>query len=144
MPFDLHIDPSLVQISDLLPQKRPFLMIDKLSEYSTKRSVTEFLVKEDNPFVSDGLFREGGIIENVAQSCAAHNGWRDFLENRPVRLGAVGVVKNFDIYSLPAVGDHLITEIEVIEFVFDIILMRSVVHCSGKLSAEGEMKLSLL
>ncbi len=144
MQIDPHTDPSSVDIADLLPQKKPFLMVDRLCEYTPKRSITDFVVTAENPFVSEGVFREGGVIENAAQSCAAHNGWRNFLEGLPVRLGAVGVVRNFDFHSLPVAGDNITTEIEVLEFVFDVILMKATVRSGEKLIAEGEMKLSLL
>jgi len=113
-------------------------------EYGAERCLTEFTVNEGNPFVYNGVFHEGGIVENVAQSCAAYNGWPSWLNHEPVRPGAIGAVKDFTFHSLPAVGDHLHTEMSIISSAFNIILLHSTVKCGDTLIAEGEMKLCVL
>lgn len=144
MGIESDIGPSSVDITELLPQKRPFVMVDRLLEYSERHSVTEFVVKEGNPLVIGGVFREGGVMENMAQSCAAHNGWMDFIMHRPVRNGVVGAVRNLEFHSPAAVGDRLVTDVFVLERVFDIVLMRVEVRTGGRLTADGELKLMLV
>jgi len=140
----MEIDPKTVDITELIPQHRPFVMIDRLLDADSDRCHTDFTVREDNPFVSEGIFREGGIIENVAQTCAAYNGWDSWLHHLPVRPGAIGAVKDFTFHSLPSVGDRLITELSIISSAFNIILLHGTVRCGDKLIAEGEMKLCIL
>lgn len=140
----MEIDPKTVEITELIPQRRPFVMIDRLMECDEDGCRTDFTVREDNPFVLDGVFREGGIVENVAQSCAAYNGWPHWLNNEPVRPGALGAVRDFTFHRLPSVGDYLITEISIISSAFNLILLHSKVRCGETLIAEGEMKLCVL
>lgn len=140
----MEIDPKTVEITDLIPQRRPFVMIDRLMEFSEERCLTDFTVREDNPFVSEGILREGGIVENIAQSCAAYNGWPSWVNHEPVRPGAIGAVKDFTFHKLPCVGDYLVTELTIISSVFNIILLHGTVKCGTTLIAEGEMKLCML
>jgi len=140
----MEIDPAGVEITELIPQRRPFVMIDRLLEFSGDKCRTDFIVREGSPFVRNGLFHEGGIVENVAQSCAAYNGWPSWVNHEPVRPGVIGAVRDFSFHSLPSVGDHLVTELSIISSAFNIILLHSTVRCGEVLIAEGEMKLCML
>ncbi len=54
-----------------IPQKPPMVMVDRIVEINDMTTVTAFLIRADNVFVDNGLFREPGLIENIAQSAAA-------------------------------------------------------------------------
>jgi 3-hydroxymyristoyl/3-hydroxydecanoyl-(acyl carrier protein) dehydratase len=70
-----------INILDLLPQRPPFIMIDKLTHFDLKSAETVFTVCEDNLFCVDGVMEEAGIVENIAQTCAARTGLKQHLEN---------------------------------------------------------------
>ncbi|MCQ2146993.1 MAG: pseudouridylate synthase, partial [Bacteroidales bacterium] len=60
---------------DILPQRPPFVMIDALNAYEESRVDTSFVVREDNILVKDGFLSEAGVMENIAQTCAARIGY---------------------------------------------------------------------
>ncbi len=122
------------------------LMVDFLADYAEGYALTEFLVREDCIFVEDGTMKEEGIIENVAQTCAARIGYYDhFVLNVPVKIGYIGAVKGFQIYSSPAVGTLLKTTSTVQSEFFGISLVKAEVRdgATGELVAEGTMKIAI-
>jgi len=128
-------------IISLIPQRPPFVMIDRLSWYDKKISRTVFLVKKDNIFVENGRFREPGLLENIAQTAAAHAGYEAGFENIPVQVGYIGAVKNFEVHSLPLVGDELVTEITILHQIFDVSIIKGAITCGGLAVANCEMKI---
>jgi 3-hydroxymyristoyl/3-hydroxydecanoyl-(acyl carrier protein) dehydratase len=70
-----------ISILDLLPQRPPFIMVDQLTHFDMKSAETVFTVCEDNLFCVDGVMEEAGLVENIAQTCAARTGLKQHLEN---------------------------------------------------------------
>ena len=64
-----------IDIHELLPQQEPFVMISSLVRFDMQTTVTETIVSADNMFVEDGVFTAPGIVENIAQTCAARIGY---------------------------------------------------------------------
>lgn len=62
-------------VENLIPQKFPFVMIDRMFSYTETTLVSGLNIQEDNIFVKQGLFLEAGIIEHMAQSVALHTGY---------------------------------------------------------------------
>src|SRR5258708_192834 len=98
-----------MNILSLIPQRPPFVMIDRVAHSDAAITRTSFKVTADNIFVINGKFREPGLLENIAQTAAAGAGELAMRENRPVAIGYIGAVKNLEIGDLPAVGDELLT-----------------------------------
>lgn len=136
---------SKIEITELIPQRAPFLMIDKMVSFDKVVTGTIFTVPEDNLFVESGRFSEAGIIENMAQTCAARMGYiNKYLNNDEVRLGFIGAIKDLQIQSFPQVGDTMETTIEVLSEYFNLTLARAKTICNNKVIAECEMKISLV
>jgi len=134
-----------IDILEIIPQRPPFLMIDKLISFDKIITTTRFTVREDNLFLEGGNFYESGIIENLAQTCAARMGYiRKILSNEEVRLGFIGAIKNLKIHFFPKAGDKIETEIEVASEYFNITLVNAKSVCNGEVVAECEMKISLV
>ena len=51
-----------INIEDLLPQRRPFIMLDALTHFDEVITRTRMKVKADNIFVENDQFTESGII----------------------------------------------------------------------------------
>ena len=128
-------------ILSLIPQRPPFIMIDKLLYSDETITRASFLVKEENIFVETGEFCEAGLMENIAQTAAARAGYIARLENKPVLAGYIGAAKNLGIKVLPKINDELITEIKIENQVFDFMLISARVYCKGELVATCEMKI---
>ena len=132
---------TIENIEILIPQRPPFVMIDKLLEVTQTATTTGFTIQADNLFVQDGIFKEPGLVENIAQTAAAKAGYVSKIENKPVLVGYIGAVNNLQIFSLPKTGDELITEITVENQIFDVTLISGKITCNQQLIAQCNMKI---
>lgn len=132
-----------IDILTLIPQRRPFVMVDRLLSFDETESSTDFVIKEDNIFCKDGLFLETGIMENIAQTCAARIGYININNNESVKIGVIGSIKDLIITKLPKVGTTLVTKVKVLSEVFAITLVEAEVYDNDELIAKCEMKISL-
>jgi predicted hotdog family 3-hydroxylacyl-ACP dehydratase len=130
-------------ILSFIPQRPPFVMVDKLLSCDDKMTRTAFLVTAENIFVAAGLFREPGLIENIAQTAAAGAGYRARMKDLPVQLGFIGAVKNLEIAGLPATHDELITEIKMEDQVAGIARVSGKIWCNEILIAQCDMTIIL-
>ena len=128
-------------INTLIPQKPPFVMVDKLLSFSETTTTTGFSIKADNIFLENGEFKEPGLIENIAQTAAARAGYFSKIQNKPVLVGYIGAVSNLQIFWLPKTGHELITEITVENQIFDVTLISGKITCSAQLVAQCNMKI---
>ncbi|HOY39797.1 MAG: pseudouridylate synthase [Bacteroidales bacterium] len=132
-----------IDIRTLLPQQYPFVLIDRLVAFDLVITKTEFVVPEDYVFVREGKLTEPGIIENIAQTCAARMGYRNMvLYSGDIKLGYIGAIKNLTIQRLPFSGEMLETTIEVLSEVLNMLLVKATVLSGGTLIAECEMKIA--
>src|SRR6187402_566288 len=118
-------------IQSFIPQRPPFVMIDKLLSVDEAVIRTGFNIKSDNIFVENGEFKEPGLVENIAQSAAARAGYISRRENKPIAVGYIGAIKNLEIYSFPKTGDELITEITIENQIFDVTIISGTISCKG-------------
>jgi predicted hotdog family 3-hydroxylacyl-ACP dehydratase len=129
-------------IIPLIPQKPPFVMVSKLLYSDETITRSSFYILADNVFVKDGLFQEAGLLENIAQTAALRNGYHQAAkDNRPVTVGYIGAVKDFEVFSLPKVGDELITEVTIGNQIMDVTVILGKVWHKDNLLAQCEMKL---
>jgi predicted hotdog family 3-hydroxylacyl-ACP dehydratase len=131
------------EITGYIPQRSPMVMVGKLLSVDGAKTLTSFLISEDNMFCEDGKFIEAGLIENIAQTAAAGAGYRSLLNNELPPPGFIGGVKNLVIHSLPVVGDLLITDVSVEHEVFDATVITGRISVNDKIIAECEMKIFL-
>jgi len=133
-----------ISILELLPQKPPFVAVDTLTHFDDVITRTGLKVTADNIFVENGELTESGVIENIAQTCAARIGYiNKYLSSSEVKIGFIGSIKDLRFYELPKVGDELKTTIEVASEVFAITLVNAKVEIGDKLIASCEMKISI-
>ena len=146
MVMEKHSETFLrgIDIHTLLPQQEPFVMIDRLIQIEEKSFATETLVKAENIFVDDGLLSASGLIENIAQTCAARIGFMNkYILQKGIQIGFIGAVRNLEILSLPQVGQTITTKVEVVEEVFGMTLAKATVTCEGETLVTTEMKIAL-
>ena len=131
-----------LEMTALIPQRPPFMMVDKILSCDDTDAVTEFFVRQDNILLDDNKLSSAGIVENMAQSCAARMGCVNLLHNRPIKLGFIGEIKNLKINRQPMLNDHLITEVHILMDVFDMTLASVCTKVNGEVIAEARMKLA--
>ena len=101
-----------ISAQPFIPQRPPIVMIDNILSSDEASFETDLLVREDNVFVDGGLFRECGLMENIAQTCAAFIGFS--LDDENVPIGVIGGIKDFSAVTLPSVGTTIRTRIHAI------------------------------
>ena len=128
-------------ITTLLPQGPPFILVDKMLFSDETVSRTSFRITAESPLVDQGRFTEGGLLENIAQTAAAGSGYHALRTGGTVAAGFIVSVTNFIITALPQVGDELLTETTVQLRIPDIIVISGVVNCKEQVIATCEMKI---
>ncbi|MDR1543437.1 MAG: pseudouridylate synthase [Prevotellaceae bacterium] len=129
-----------INISELLPQRPPFVMVEKLLFCDLEKTKTSFKIESGNIFVENGVFTQSGIIENVAQTCAVRMGYL----NEDVKIGMIGSINDFEFFGiLPKTGEIIETEIAVEAEVGNIILLKASVLYNENKIATGKMKVVL-
>ena len=155
------------QLLKLIPQRSPMVMIDKLFFSDAEKCITGLHISEENIFCRDGLFREPGLIENMAQTAAVHAGAsptppKEGLSNTPsadgkwdgkvspiggdiegvaAPIGYIGAIKNLVIHFLPPVNSEMVTEIKITHQIFDATVVNASVSSNGEKAAECELKI---
>ena len=133
-----------VDIHEVLPQQEPFVMVGALTQFENSLSATQTLIREDNIFVDEGYFSSSGLMENIAQTCAARVGfYNKYILHKDVQVGFIGAVRNFVVHSLPAVGSVIETRVDILEDVFGMTMADAQVRCGEELLATAEIKLAV-
>jgi 3-hydroxyacyl-[acyl-carrier-protein] dehydratase len=102
------------KITAYIPQRPPFVMVDKILSVSEQETITSFEIQADNLLCENGVFYEAGLIENIAQTVAAGAGYRRKEENSDPEIGFIGAVKKLKISSLPKIGNTIKTAVNLI------------------------------
>lgn len=98
-------------IEELIPQRAPIIMVDELVDVNADEAVSSFTVREGNLFLDgNGLLKETGIIEHIAQSASAVYGYESrSCGNAKPPIGYIGEVKHFKCKRCPVTGEKLVT-----------------------------------
>ena len=133
-----------IAVHTVLPQQKPFVMVGHLTHFEMTTSTTETKIVESNIFVDDGRFSAAGMMENIAQTCAARIGfYNKYILKNEVQVGFIGAVRNYEIIDLPTVGSTIHTTVDILEEVFGMTLANAKIMCDGKVMATAEIKLSV-
>lgn len=133
-----------IDLHTVLPQQEPFVMVGSLIAFDAGSSVTETLIREDNIFVDNGHFSASGMMENIAQTCAARVGfYNKYVLHKDVQVGFIGAVRNYVVHSLAPVGEMVTTRVDILQDVFGMTLANAQVTCMGEVIAEAEIKLAV-
>lgn len=133
-----------IDVHELLPQQEPFVMISRLTQFDMFRTVTETTITENNIFVDNGCFTASGLIENIAQTCAARIGYvNKYILKKGIQIGFIGAIRNLQIHDLPKVNDTITTTVDVQEEIFGMTLANSTVQLGKNFLLTGELKIAL-
>jgi 3-hydroxyacyl-[acyl-carrier-protein] dehydratase len=128
-------------ISHLIPQKTPFVMVDKLLEFSNDKIRSSFKILDTNIFVKENLFLESGLIENMAQTIALHTGFDFFLKGEEAPTGYIGSIKKVDVLELPKLNETITTEASILhEFMGVTMVEANVYNAKNEKIASAQMK----
>lgn len=126
-------------ITQLIPQKPPFVLMSELLSVEGATARTRFYIDENHVLVENGILTEAGLVENMAQTAAVRAGYQAKLENRVVANGFITTIKKLEINTLPITGSELLTEITIEDEIFNTTIISAKVWCNKILIAGCEM-----
>lgn len=133
-----------IDVHTVLPQQEPFVMVGALTHFEMMSSTTETKICESNIFVTDGCFTAAGMMENIAQTCAARIGfYNKYILKKEVQVGFIGAIRNYIVHDLPKVGESITTRVDILEEIFGMTLANAEVMCGDRCVATAEIKLSV-
>jgi len=127
-------------VENLLPQKFPFVMVDKMYSFTENTLVSGLKIQNDNIFFDNDIFLEAGLIEHMAQSVALHTGYDFFLRNEKAPTGYIGSIKEIEIKKLPKINDTIQSTVTIIQEFAGITLVDIVTTLNNEEIANGQMK----
>jgi predicted hotdog family 3-hydroxylacyl-ACP dehydratase len=131
-----------IDVLELLPQRPPFVMIDRLLHCDMTETRASLRVDENTFFREDNRLTEPGLVENIAQTCAARMGYiNKYARHDTVKLGFIGAIRDMEISRLPRVGEVLTTRVEVREEIFQVTLVNASIKVGEELIASCGMKI---
>ncbi len=136
-------EPKDIKLSELLPQRPPFVMIDRLVSFEPGVTVTELRVTSDNIFFENGHLTASGLIENIAQTCASRIGCINLQNEKTVKIGVIGSITNLNIKRTPIENELLTTKIELIEEVFGMSMVLATIASNEEVIVTSNMKIAL-
>ena len=138
------MDYEQIDVTTLLPQQPPFVLIDHLTHYDGAVTTTSLLVRPDNLFVEDGILDACAYVENIAQTCAARLGYiNKYIYHRDVCIGFIGAIRNLNVVRTAHVGEQLMTTITVREEVMQLTLVDATVCVGDETLCTAEMKIAV-
>jgi predicted hotdog family 3-hydroxylacyl-ACP dehydratase len=127
-------------VENLLPQKFPFVMVDKMYSFTETSLVSGLQIQNDNIFFDNNTFLEAGLIEHMAQSVALHTGYGFFLRNEIAPTGYIGSIKDIEIKKLPEINDTIQSTVTILQEFGGITLVDIVTTLNNEEIAKGQMK----
>lgn len=133
-----------IDIHTLLPQQEPFVMVERLVHYDAENTMTLTTICPDNIFAIDGVLSAEGLIENIAQTCAARIGYvNKYILRRGIQIGFIGSVRHFFVKRLPRIGEQVRTSVHIEQEVFGMTLATATVCVGEELLAQTEIKIAV-
>ena len=132
-----------IPIIQLIPQRPPFVMVDRVLSCDKTDAVTQFAVRQDNIFLDDMKLSAAGIIENMAQSCAARMGCINRMRNESVKIGFIGDIRDGIILRQPLQDEVITTYVHIVEEVFHLTLADVCSKVADETIATARVKIAL-
>lgn len=130
-------------ITRVIPQRPPFVMVDELVQDDEAVTRTRFRVKPQQLFLENDRLEAAALVENIAQTAAAGVGYKALQSGQPVQIGFIGAIRNLVVHELPSTGDLLETETKLVNTVFNVSVVEGTVSANGRVLATCEMKIFL-
>lgn len=128
-------------ITEYIPHRAPFAMVDALVSASEERFETAFHILEDNLLVENGVFQATGLIENIAQTCALSFGYLGGQESGKAKIGFIGAISKLEVFELPPVGSTIQTIVTPQHQLGNIYLVKGESFLEGRILLGCEMKI---
>jgi len=128
-------------ITEIIPQQAPFVMVDNLVSADETGFKSTFKVEENNLYLKDGKLQEPALIENIAQTVAAGFGFVDKQAGGKPKIGFIGGISKLNIHALPTLNKTIETTVTHLHQFENIYLIKGENFCDGELLVTCEMKI---
>lgn len=119
-------------------------MVGRLTQFDERLTVTQTTIAADNLFVEHGHFSATGLMENIAQTCAARIGYvNQYILHKGIQIGLIGAIRGLEVLALPAVGTTITTRVEVAEEIFGMTLANATVTQGDQTLVTAQMKIAV-
>lgn len=99
-----------------LPHRPPLLLIKRIMAYDDASMTTETAFDRNDFTVNDtGQVENAAMLELIAQSFAAFNGYENHQEQRPASTGFLVGIKQFKVYGAAHAGETLHVRVQRID-----------------------------
>lgn len=133
---------SEIDIHNILLQREPMLLVDSLIHFDDRVTITETSIKAGGVFIENGTLSAAGMMENIAQTCAARIGYiNKYILKKNLKIGYIGAINSYVVSDLPPVGTTITTIAEKIEEALGILLVKAEVKDANKIYAKAEVKM---
>jgi predicted hotdog family 3-hydroxylacyl-ACP dehydratase len=126
---------------DLIPQKPPFVLVDSLIAISEHDCKTTFTVSANHVLCDNGKLTVAGLIENIAQSYAAKDGYKYVMKGKQIPVGFIGDVRNFVCLKRPKINQTITTFVNIENTIFGFSLISGKIELDGEEIASCKMKI---
>jgi 3-hydroxyacyl-[acyl-carrier-protein] dehydratase len=135
------MNPADFHIPDLIPQRPPMQMIDRLFYADEKSAKGSLFIDATNIFIENGKLSESALVEFIAQTAAAFTGYHNKLNKNKVTEGYIGAVKNLVIHKLPFINTEIHSEITVENEIIGFTIIQGRVLSQDAVIASCEMRI---
>lgn len=131
-------------ILKLIPQRKPFVMIDSLGVLSQTSAASTLSVRRSNYFLlPDATLAETALVEHVAQTCSALMGYKlgalDLTGKPPV--GLIGEVKHFESHRRVRLGERVRTQVTFGFSFGNVTIADGICRVGDEVVAQGQLKI---
>jgi len=130
------------QITDFIPQRAPFIMIDSLELVQDDLFVGHFTIKDNHLFLTGNTLGEEALIESIAQTCAA--GFTYLSKQKGLKgggLGFIGAVTKLVVSGTVSLNEVLKMEVRLLTSFDKIQLIEGTVSVNSKPILNCQMKI---
>ncbi len=132
---------TIQNAAEFIPQKPPFVLVDKLLYVDENRSHAVLRSGKENIFLKEGFYSTSGMVESMAQTAAAGTGYLSKKENKAVPIGYIGAVQKLEVLDWPPVNAEITMEINLLTNILQVSLVSAVVKMADRIMASCEMKI---
>ena len=131
-----------VAAEGLIPHRRPMQLIDALEAFDGETGTVSAVMAAGNPLLEeDGALAEVALLELLAQSFAAVQGYADSFSGQPARQGFLVGVRKVSFHLRPRLGDKLEIKVRAAARLEGFAVVEGSVRRGDELLAEGNIKL---
>ena len=121
--------------------QEPYIMIDNLIKATEEGFITDFEISQDNIFLEDGLFREYGMIENIAQSGAVGLVFMNSASQNGTVDGFLAGISKLNVHGLPGIAHRIRTTVKPLAYYANMVLLKGEIELENRLLLDCEIKL---